>query len=95
MAELESKVASYAEAAAEADMRWRATEEKLRRENEALRTLLVSNGFSCDFLEHDPAEERRDGVLDEMQTSLALTAITPPPTVEPHGGLMPLQLSNV
>lgn len=90
MAELESKVASYAEAAVEAEMRWRAAEEKLRRENEALRTLLVSNGFSS-----DPAEERRDGVLDEMQTSLTLMANAPPPTLEPNTGLMPLQLSNV
>ncbi|PKX91178.1 bZIP transcription factor [Aspergillus novofumigatus IBT 16806] len=93
VAELESKIAAYAEAAAEAD-RWRkAVEGDLRRENEALRTLLTSSGL--DVLGHSTAEKHQEVVLDDIQTSLSFAANTVPTTLELHADLMALQLPNV
>ncbi|GIK07234.1 hypothetical protein Aspvir_002892 [Aspergillus viridinutans] len=94
VAELESKIASYAEAAAEADMRRQAMEETLRGENEALRTLLASSSFSHDVLERDTTETQQEVILDEIQTSLSFAA-TVPTTLELHADSMALQLPNV
>lgn len=94
MAELESKIASYAEAAAQADRRWQATEESLRRENEALRTLLASSGVDHDVPGHDTAEKPRDVMSDETQTSLSFAANTAP-AIELHTDSTALQSPNV
>lgn len=95
MAELESEIAAYAEAAAQADRRWQATEENLRRENEALRALLASSGFNHDVPGHDAAEKPREVMSDGIQTNLSFAANTAPTTIELHAGSTVLQSPNV
>ncbi|KAF7125579.1 hypothetical protein CNMCM5793_001796 [Aspergillus hiratsukae] len=95
VAELESKIASYAAAAAQAEMRERATEENLRRENEALRALLASSGFNHDVPGHDTAEKPREVMSDEIQTSLSFAANTAPTTIELPADSTALQSANV
>ncbi|KAF7162576.1 hypothetical protein CNMCM5623_007822 [Aspergillus felis] len=95
VAELESKIATYAEAAAEADKRRQAIEETLRRENEALRTLLASSGFDHHVLEHYTAEKRQEVILDEIRTSLSFAANTVTTTLELPSDSMAPQLPNV
>ncbi|RHZ70327.1 hypothetical protein CDV55_107782 [Aspergillus turcosus] len=95
VAELESKIASYAEAAAQADRRQQATEENLRRENEALRALLASGGLNHDVPGHGTAEKPREVMSDEIQASLSLAANTAPTTIELHTGSSALQSPNV
>lgn len=96
MAELESKIASYAEAAAQADMRFQAIEEKLRRENEALRKLLTSSGLDPNVLEYDDITVgHQEGTLQEMQTSTTLAEDTVPSVLESYMGSRPLQSPKV
>ncbi|EAL90940.1 uncharacterized protein AFUA_1G16115 [Aspergillus fumigatus Af293] len=69
--------------------------ENLRRENEALRALLVSTGLSHDVRGQDTAEKRREVTSDEIQTCLSVAANTMPTTLELHADSTALQLPNV
>jgi arsenic resistance protein ArsH len=94
VAELESKIAAYAEAAAEADWRRQAVED-LRRENEALRTLLASSGLGHNVLDHNIAQKHQEAILDDIQMSLSFAANTVPTTLELQADPMALQSPNV
>ncbi|EAW20297.1 bZIP transcription factor [Aspergillus fischeri NRRL 181] len=95
VAELESKITAYAEAAAEADRRRQAVEENLCRENEALRTLLASSGFGHNVLDLNTAQKHQEAILDDIQMSPSFAANTVPTTLELHADSMALQLPNV
>lgn len=95
IAELESKIAAYAEAAAEADRRRQAVEENLCRENEALRTLLASSGFGHNFPNLNTAQKQQEAILDDIQMNLSFTSNTLPTTLELHADSLALELPNV
>ncbi|KAH3118964.1 hypothetical protein KXX00_006800 [Aspergillus fumigatus] len=95
IAELESKIAAYAEAAAEADRRRQAVEENLCRENEALRTLLASSGFGHNVPNLNTAQKQQEAILDDIQMNLSFTSNTLPTTLELHADSLALELPNV
>jgi hypothetical protein len=94
VAELESKIATY-EAAIQANRDFLAREEKLQRENQALRLLLDLSGADPMVVEQHIGERHREGTSEEMNLrSLVAT------NSGSFGAEMPtesttLQLSNV
>lgn len=66
MAELERKIASYEEAAIQANRSFQAKEEKMNREINALRRLLDLSGADPMVVEQHSAEGQREGVSEEM-----------------------------
>ncbi|KAH8693647.1 hypothetical protein BGW36DRAFT_383451 [Talaromyces proteolyticus] len=73
VAELEGRIASYQEAAIQANLSFQAEGEQLRMENQALRTLLDSSGADPVAVEQFLAKKCQEGTSKERQLDLVAT----------------------
>lgn len=95
MAELESRIASYEEAAIQANRNSQAKEEKLHKENQTLRVLLNLSGTDPMAVEQHVIEGYREGISEEMNLRCLDATNSGSFGTEMHGDLTAFQLSNV